>query len=398
MVNINELYITPDNKRMIIDVSVRDDEYHENAYISEIVLDTQDTFVPEIGQPSSEWIAKRPVDAADYVAKIAWEVKKVDEYFDIIYHHRPCVLHHHHHHHHHSHCGCHPHKDVCFDRTKGTGHYANPYEVVKVDLSNGTAIDQFGQIIRLKEGDFLKLVQHTIIGEETIDYLEDASYSDNNLTITSNAESTTPDTIEDANYENNELIITANAENSDDTVYVYKNDKLEIVPEVLDKTKVKHARIEIRQEDLCRPFEDTMFFVWVKCEGVAPEAPCALNKTYTLGVCVNYFNIYRRFICLMRELLDDCEIPKHFIDLWMRWKAVQMAIATGNYLEAVLLWKRFFLFKHQRPLYEQPQYMRFWANWHKDGILPEANYAHPVYGFGGSLFNFTGGSCRTCRR
>jgi hypothetical protein len=281
---------------MIIDVSVRDDEYHKDAYISEVVFDTQDTFVPEIGTPSAEWVAKRPVDAADYVAKIAWEVKKVDEYFDIVCHHSPCMLHHHHH----SHCGCHANKDDTSD---------------------------------------------------------------------------------------NELIVTANAENEDSTV-----------PEVLDRTKVKHARIEIKQEDLCKPFEDTMFFVWIKCEGVAPDAPCSLNKTYTLGVCVNYFNIYRRFICLMRELLKDCDIPKYFIDLWMRWKAVQMAIATGNYLEAILLWKRFFLFKHQRPLYEQPQYMRFWADWHKDGILPEANYAHPVYGFGGSLFNFTGGSCRTCRR
>ena len=357
MVEVNELYITPDNKKMIIDVSVRDDEYHKDAYLTEIVLDTQDTFVPEIGQPSEEWVAKRAIDDGDYVAKIAWEAGKVDEYHDIICascqevfrpHHCGCG--HHHHHHHHDECVCkganniepieiHPH---CH-KTGETGRYCNPITIVSYDLETKTAIKDFD-------------------GTQKQIPLVDSLY-----------------------YK------------IDETIYQYKfNEFREFSYEKPEH--VRHARIEIKQEDICQPFTDTMFFVWIKCEGVDPETPCSLNKPYTLGVCINQFTIYRRFICIMEELLKDCDIPKYFIDLYLRWQAVKMAISTGNYAQAILLWKRFFLFHHQRPLWESPQYDRFWVDWLKDGFLPFTNYEHPVYGWGGSFFNQQGSHCRTCRR
>ena len=52
MVQFNELRITPDGQKLIIDVSVKDLEYYTNVYLDTIQIDTQDTFV-ESG-PSSE--------------------------------------------------------------------------------------------------------------------------------------------------------------------------------------------------------------------------------------------------------------------------------------------------------------------------------------------------------
>lgn len=52
MVQFNELKITPDGQRLIIDVSVKDLEYYTNVYLDTVQIDTQDTFV-ESG-PSSE--------------------------------------------------------------------------------------------------------------------------------------------------------------------------------------------------------------------------------------------------------------------------------------------------------------------------------------------------------
>ena len=354
MVDFNELYITPDGKKMIIDVSVRDDVYHKNAYLTEIVLDTQDTFVPEIGQPSEEWVAKRAINDGDYVAKIAWEAGKVDEYHDIIcascqdVHTHHCGCHNHHHHHHDCTCkGVHNHEPIehpnhCH-KTGETGRYCNPITITGYDLNAKTATREISGNI------------------ETISLIDSLFYKIN------------------------------------DTILQYKFGEMREFS--YNKPEhVRHARIEIKQEDICQPFTDTMFFVWVKCEGVDPETPCALNKPYTLGVCVNQFAVYRSFICLMEELLKDCDIPKHFIDLYLRWEAVKYAISTGNYAQAILLWKRFFLFKHQRPLHESPQYDRFWADWFKDGVFQSTNYPHPVYGWSGSFFNQQGNYCRTCRR
>lgn len=52
MVQFNELRITPDGQKLIIDVSVKDLEYYTNVYLDTVQIDTQDTFV-ESG-PSSE--------------------------------------------------------------------------------------------------------------------------------------------------------------------------------------------------------------------------------------------------------------------------------------------------------------------------------------------------------
>ena len=162
MLDINELYITPDNKKMIIDVSVKDDKWHKNAQIEEIVIDTQDTFVPDINQPSGEWLLKRNVVQGDVVAKIAWEAKKVDEYADLVCSANHCAcfeygtkcgcnkpitppqpkVHEHHHcgcgnyHHHHFHF---PH-NMCTCRTGETGTYCNPITMLSYDLDKKTAL------------------------------------------------------------------------------------------------------------------------------------------------------------------------------------------------------------------------------------------------------------------
>lgn len=409
MVDINELYITPDNKKMIIDVSVKDDKWHRDAYIESITIDTQDTFIPEINQPSSEYLLRRNIVQGDVVAKIAWEAKKVDEYADLICSANQCacydkgkpcschkkipspqpVVHHHIHcgcghnhphppHHHHS-CGCT--HTICTCRTGETGTYCNPVTMLSYDLNKKTAL--------VKKTCYCVPPPPPPICEPCgmpppppPPPLPLENPNDENITVP----------LRKGLY----YKITT-SENETEITTIYKFDGENFVEFEYKPSKLQHIRVEISQDDICEPFLDTMFFVWIKETGVDPNAPCSENRDYTLGVCINEFTIYRRFICLIHELLKDCEIPKYFIDLYLRWQAVKMAIATGNYSEAVLVWKRFFLFKHQRPLWEQPQYIRFWQDWHKDELYPSSNYAHPVYGWGGSYFN-RGNYCRTCRK
>ena len=45
MVQFNELKISSDYTKLIIDVSVKDIAYYKNVYLSEVYIDTQDTFV-----------------------------------------------------------------------------------------------------------------------------------------------------------------------------------------------------------------------------------------------------------------------------------------------------------------------------------------------------------------
>lgn len=45
MIQFNELYITPDNKNLIIRAQVKNLEYYNNVYISEVVIDSKDTYI-----------------------------------------------------------------------------------------------------------------------------------------------------------------------------------------------------------------------------------------------------------------------------------------------------------------------------------------------------------------
>ena len=46
MLHFNELRITPDNRHLIIDVSVDKQDYFQDVILESIVIDTQDTYVP----------------------------------------------------------------------------------------------------------------------------------------------------------------------------------------------------------------------------------------------------------------------------------------------------------------------------------------------------------------
>lgn len=356
MVDINELYITPDNKKIILDISVKHKSYYKDVYLDSIMIDTQDTYL-QTGV-SDNWVYKRKISGEDYIAKVAWESGKVDEYLDIMCTLRNKMCHQHHcncHGKHHNHC-----HDTCHCRTGETGEYCNPFRVKTINLETRKATDPEDIEFDIVEGLFYQFIEDTTIayGSKTYEIFAEDIYMYNGKDLTFYVKDTIP-------------------------------------------LNVKHARLEIHQEDICQPFTDTMFFIYIKCRGeepdsspiVTPDCPCGQDNIWTMGVVVNFFPIKERFMCIMRELLNDCEIPKYFIDLYLRWQAVQMAISTGHYQEAILYWKRFFQFKHQRPLWEQPHYDNFWKEMHMG--LPETHYDHPVYGFGGYNFN---NFCPKCGR
>lgn len=45
MIQFNELKITADNKNLIVDISVKQDDYYEEVYIDKIVIDSQNTYI-----------------------------------------------------------------------------------------------------------------------------------------------------------------------------------------------------------------------------------------------------------------------------------------------------------------------------------------------------------------
>lgn len=106
----------------------------------------------------------------------------------------------------------------------------------------------------------------------------------------------------------------------------------------------KEFRLELDITELGVNVNTTMFFVYVKTRGeVAPDVPCGTVKDLIMGTVVNLRPIYRKALQFMKEVGKNCEIPKGFIDLIIKVKALELSIRTGNYVQAIKYWNKFFL-------------------------------------------------------
>lgn len=105
----------------------------------------------------------------------------------------------------------------------------------------------------------------------------------------------------------------------------------------------KSCRLELNAGDLQPSLTENLFFVYVKVTGTpSADTPCGMDNETTLGVIANMYPFYRASINYIKEINNDCEIPVHFIDNLLRYKALDLSIKTGHYTQAIMYWNKFF--------------------------------------------------------
>lgn len=103
----------------------------------------------------------------------------------------------------------------------------------------------------------------------------------------------------------------------------------------------RHIRLMLSTKDI--PLNN-MLFVYAIAKGApAPETPCGMDNSIIMSTVVNLYPIYQESIKYIRELNCDCNIPRGFIDMILRYKAIELCIRTGNYVQAIKYWKKFLL-------------------------------------------------------
>ena len=86
-----------------------------------------------------------------------------------------------------------------------------------------------------------------------------------------------------------------------------------------------------------------MFFVWVKTKGTPSiSTPCGEDNTLTLGVAIALYPLYQQAFGYIKELEKECATPKGFINFILQSKALQLAVRTGHYTQAIKYWEKFF--------------------------------------------------------
>lgn len=110
---------------------------------------------------------------------------------------------------------------------------------------------------------------------------------------------------------------------------------------------VKHIRLVISAKEMGVNIDDHIFFVYIITTGYPTmDTPCGMDNSYTMAVAVNLRPIYNLAMSYIKEVDSNCEVPKGFIDMILRLKALEMALKTGNYTTAFKYWDR--LFKNKK--------------------------------------------------
>ena len=104
----------------------------------------------------------------------------------------------------------------------------------------------------------------------------------------------------------------------------------------------KRIRLELNSSVL-GDITGNMFFVYITVKGTpAADTPCGLDNVTTLGVTADLYPFYKSSINYMKELENECEPSKNFIDSLLRFKAFELSIRTGHYTQAIKYWNKFF--------------------------------------------------------
>lgn len=154
--------------------------------------------------------------------------------------------------------------------------------------------------------------------------------------------------------EGKNLIIEAEVDNLNwyDNVYieeVYIEDKATVshtpsTDPVERNLHTKKIKLCINYKELgFESFNDKILYVYIRASGAPSiDCPCGMDNEYTIGIAVNLRPIYNQAMQYIKELDNNCDIPKNFIDMILRLKAFDLSLKTGNYSVAEKQYDKFF--------------------------------------------------------
>lgn len=299
MVKFNELKVTNDGKYLIIDVSIKDLQYYTDVYLDEIIIDTQDTYVDNGPSKSPAFIYKM-----DDLGIISDRLSRKSD--------NP--------------------------ETKITSKSDKYYMPLKYSnkILNGTLRfhSHDGNFIDGHLADFPYIMHIGNVEIESYQYDQDIIAFD----------------IRNIEVESPEFYITAFKDGIEiEGLHETFNEGgvlLDIEGEISGSNKplnLKSFRIELSELDGIPNIHNNLFFVYIKTKGTpSADTPCGMDNIVTLGVTSNLYPLYQHAFNYIKDISNTCSIPKNFINFILQYKAFQLSVKIGHYVEAIKQWKRLF--------------------------------------------------------
>lgn len=85
-----------------------------------------------------------------------------------------------------------------------------------------------------------------------------------------------------------------------------------------------------------------VLFIYVETTGTPGEScPCECDSKYHMSVAFSLRGIYNKAMSYIKELDSKCDTPRNFINLFLKLKAFELSLRTGNFNKAITIWGSF---------------------------------------------------------
>ena len=160
----------------------------------------------------------------------------------------------------------------------------------------------------------------------------------------------TQDTYIDSGPSNNPIFTYSLTEENSNITQVYTDNYIPVLDEDTsycyvenEEKQNKSIRLILNYQDLNVSLQDNMFFVYAIATGTpSADTPCGMDNSIVKGTIINLYPIYCKTIQYLKELDDSCVVPKNFMDMIIKLKALELSIKTGNSFQAIEYWNKYF--------------------------------------------------------
>lgn len=112
--------------------------------------------------------------------------------------------------------------------------------------------------------------------------------------------------------------------------------------EIPSDENLKNLKLEIDKLDILANLSTNILYVYIVSRGVvSPDVPCGQDNMITLGVVLFPFDLYCTMLTTLKSELNNCAAPKKFVDLFLKYKALQFALLIGDNSTAKEYYKYF---------------------------------------------------------
>ena len=161
----------------------------------------------------------------------------------------------------------------------------------------------------------------------------------NNLKIDSSSKQLTIDVLIQNSIYTDNTIIKSVVIDTQNTYIPGGPSNNSIYFEDFSNNHTQNLHLNLTEEDLKVSVLDNVFFVYISTIDTSAETP---TEEFSMEMVFSTSSIYNQAVIFSKELKDECNIPKKFIDYILNLKAFEFATLTSNYQKAAYHWKNLF--------------------------------------------------------